>query len=126
MTKAAALTIQTPEVLSSLAAELEHAGVLCDRLEMLVTQLVRASRGEPLEIALHEAQTLDVLTQHLAALALFTRKLSTQVSDGQQYDLDDAVAGVTLGDLANRLANAARGAQDPHHIAGPAGDLDLF
>ena len=60
----------TPEVLASLAHELEHAGELCDRLEMLVTQLVRASRGEPLQIALTEAQTLDVLTQHLAALAL--------------------------------------------------------
>ena len=59
----------TPEVLASLAHELEHAGELCDRLEVLVTQLVRASRGEPLQIALHEAQTLDVLTQHLAALA---------------------------------------------------------
>ncbi len=48
---------QTPRVLASLADELEHAGALCDRLEMLVTQLVRASRGETLEIALHEAQT---------------------------------------------------------------------
>lgn len=56
--------IRTPEVLASIAQELEHAGELCDRLETLVTQLVRASRGEPLAIALHEAQTLDVLTQH--------------------------------------------------------------
>jgi len=119
------LTIQTPEVLSSLAAELEHAGLLCDRLEMLVTQLVRASRGEPLEIALHEAQTLDVLTQHLAALAIFTRKLSSQAATGRAYDLADAVAGVTLGDLANRLANATRGV-DIYHPAGDSGDLDLF
>ena len=70
--------VRTPEVLASIAQELEHAGELCDRLETLVTQLVRASRGEPLAIALHEAQTLDVLTQHLAALATFTRKLSAQ------------------------------------------------
>lgn len=116
-------TARAPEVLASIAQELEHAGELCDRLETLVTQLVRASRGEPLAIALHEAQTLDVLTQHLAALATFTRKLSTQAG-GEGYDLNDAVAGVTLGDLANRLARVTREA--PLRIAADAGDLDLF
>lgn len=110
-----------PEVLSSIAQELEHAGQLCDRLESLVTQLVRATRGEPLAIALHEAQTLDVLTQHLAALAIFTRNLSTQAGAG--YDLQDAVAGVTLGDLAGRLARATGAASN---AAADAGDLDLF
>jgi len=116
--------LHTPEVLSSLASELEHAGELCDRLEVLVTQLVRASRGEPLQIALHEAQTLDVLTQHLAALATFTRKLSSQAESGS-YDLNDAVAGVTLGDLANRLARATHDT-DAARQAAPSGDLDLF
>ena len=110
------------EVLTSIAEELEHAGQLCDRLETLVIQLVRASRGEPLAIALHEAQTLDVLTQHLAALATFTRKLSSQAQDGG-YDLQEAVSGVTLGDLANRLARLS---VDPPAWAADAGDLDLF
>lgn len=116
--------VHTPEVLASLASELEHAGELCDRLEVLVTQLVRASRGEPLQIALHEAQTLDVLTQHLAALATFTRRLSDQAEDPGVYDLNDAVAGVTLGQLANRLAKATRQGEG---LAGdPSGELDLF
>lgn len=114
--------VQTPDVLASIAQELEHAGELCDRLETLVTQLVRATRGEPLAIALHEAQTLDVLTQHLVALATFTRKLAMQAGDGG-YDLTDAVAGVTLGDLANRLARVTR--EGPMRAA-DAGDLDLF
>lgn len=118
-----AVATQTPEVLASIANELEHAGQLCDRLETLVTQLVRASRGEPLAIALEEAQTVDVLTQHLAALAHFTRKLSTQ-SHGESYDLTDAVAGVTLGDLANRLAKVTRDAEPL--TSADAGDLDLF
>ncbi len=116
--------LHTPEVLASLARELEHAGLLCDRLEVLVTQLVRASRGEPLQIALHEAQTLDVLTQHLAALAAFTRRLASQAEDGA-YDLGDAVAGVTLGDLANRLARVSRDT-DIAVTAAASGDLDLF
>ena len=115
--------VRTPEVLASIAQELEHAGELCDRLETLVTQLVRASRGEPLAIALHEAQTLDVLTQHLAALANFTRKLSAQ-AESEAYELTDAVAGVTLGDLANRLARVTR--EGPVRAAANAGDLDLF
>lgn len=115
--------IQAPEVLASIAAELEHAGALCDRLETLVTQLVRASRGEPLAIALEEAQTVDVLTQHLAALATFTRNLSDQAHHGG-YDLNVAVAGVTLGDLANRLARVTRDAEPL--ASADAGDLDLF
>jgi hypothetical protein len=115
--------VQTPEILSSIAQELEHAGELCDRLETLVTQLVRATRGEPLAIALHEAQTLDVLTQHLAALATFTRKLATQAEAGG-YDLSAAVASVTLGDLADRLARVTR--EGPMRAAADAGDLDLF
>jgi hypothetical protein len=119
----AAAVVHTPEVLSSIASELEHAGALCDRLETLVTQLVRASRGEPLAIALEEAQTVDVLTQHLAALAAFTRKLAVQSEQGG-YDLTDAVAGVTLGDLANRLAKVTREVE-PLSKA-DAGDLDLF
>jgi len=117
------LAIQTPDVLASLANELEHAGALCDRLEMLVTQLVRASRGETLEIALSEAQTVDVLTQHLAALATFTRQLSAQAESGTSYDLTAAVAGVTLGDLANRLARSTNTLPGQSE---DAGDLDLF
>lgn len=115
--------VRTPEVLASIAQELEHAGELCDRLETLITELVRASRGEPLEIALHEAQTLDALIQHLAALATFTRKLSVQ-AESDAYDLTDAIAGVTLGDLADRLARAARDGQA--RATADAGDLELF
>ncbi|HEY9236562.1 MULTISPECIES: hypothetical protein [Phenylobacterium] len=112
--------VRAPEVLSSIAQELEHAGQLCDRLETLVTQLVRATRGEPLAIALHEAQTLDVLTQHLAALATFSRNLSSQ-GESAGYDLRQAVAGVTLGDLAGRLSGVSAEA-----AGADAGDLDLF
>ena len=36
----------------------------------------------------------------------------------------DAVAGVTLGDLANRLARVTR--DGPARAAADAGDLDLF
>ena len=113
-------TASAPEVLVSIADELDHAGELCDRLETLVTRLVRATHGEPLAIALHEAQTLDVLVQHLAALASFARRLSDQAGRAD-YDLNDAVAGVTLSDLANRLARATQ-------AAAPAetGDLELF
>ncbi|MFN3512932.1 MAG: hypothetical protein ACK41C_07805 [Phenylobacterium sp.] len=121
MTQAAA-PVLAPDVLASIASELEHAGELCDRLETLVTQLVRASRGEPLAIALHEAQTLDVLTQHLAALAHFTRRLASQ-SPQEGYDLSEAVSGVTLGDLANRLARMTHAAEA---VRADAGDLDLF
>ena len=64
-----------------------------------------------------------MLTQHLAALANFTRKLSAQ-AESEAYDLSDAVASVTLGDLANRLARVTR--ETPMLMDAGAGDLDLF
>ena len=63
------------------------------------------------------------LAQHLAALAHFTRNLSNQSHEGA-FDLNHAVAGVTLGDLANRLARVTRDAESL--ASADAGDLDLF
>ena len=89
-----------PPVLSALAAELDHAGELCARLEDLVTRLAAAVQGEPRELALSEAQTLDVLTQHLAALSVFTRGLSDQLTSARTVDPDAVLAQVPLSELA--------------------------
>ena len=57
------------------------------------------------------------------ARASLHRKLSSQ-AESEVYDLSDAVAGVTLGDLANRLAQVTR--DGPIRAKADAGDLDLF
>ena len=50
-------------------------------------------------------------------------KLAMQAESGG-YDLSDAVASFTLGDLANRLARVTR--ETPMLMDADAGDLDLF
>ncbi|OXE35783.1 MAG: hypothetical protein CGW95_11740 [Phenylobacterium zucineum] len=116
--------IDSQQLLATLARELEYAGAMCERVESLVTQLVRANRGEEVEVNLFEIQALDMLIQHLAALADFTQRLSNQETDGG-LDVETAAAEVKLADLAGRLGA-------PIHLKAPlpsvatSGDLDLF
>ena len=116
--------IESQEILATLARELEHAGAMCERVESLVTQLVRANRGEDIQVNLFEIQTLDMLIQHLAALAQFAQNLSDQGLTGE-FDVAAAAARVTLSDLAERLG-ASQQAQTPLPSVATSGDLDLF
>lgn len=120
------VAVLAPPLLAALAAEIDHAGDLCARLEELVTRLAAAVDGEPRELALSEAQTLDVLTQHLAALSNFMSSLSGQLT-ARSVDPDKVLAQVPLSDLAGRLrAVLNNAAQIPPTPDGVSGDLDLF
>ncbi len=116
-----------PPILTALAAETDHAGGLCGRLEELVSKLAATADGEVRQLALSEAQTLDVLTQHLASLSQFMRGLSNQLTTARNVDTDALLAQVPLGDLASRLRAVL---QDATLIPPPSdaesGDLDLF
>ncbi len=116
-----------PPVLAALAAETEHAGGLCARLEELVSKLTTSAEGEVRDLALSEAQTLDVLTQHLDSLTQFMRGLSAQLTTARSVDTDALIAQVPLGDLASRLRAVLHDATliPPPSDAG-SGDLDLF
>ena len=121
------VAVLAPPLLSALAAEMDHAGDLCARLEDLVARLAAAVDGEPRELALSEAQTLDVLTQHLASLAVFMRGISGQLTTARSVDPDAVLAQVPLSDLAARLrAVLNNAAQIPLTPDGASGDLDLF
>ena len=121
------VAVLAPPLLAALAAEMDHAGDLCARLEELVTRLAAAVEGEPRELALSEAQTLDVLTQHLASLAVFMRGISGQLTTARSVDPDAVLAQVPLSDLAARLrAVLNNAAQIPPTPDGASGDLDLF
>lgn len=121
------VAVLAPPLLAALATEIDHAGDLCARLEELVARLAAAVDGEPRELALSEAQTLDVLTQHLAALSIFMRGLSGQLIDPRSADPDSLLAQVPLSELAGRLrAVLNNAAQAPSTPDGASGDLDLF
>lgn len=117
-----------PPVLTALAAELDHAGDLCARLEDLVSRLTVSVDGEAKLLALSEAQTLDMLTQHLAGVSLFMRGLSDQIATARNVDADAVLAQITLGDLAARLRACLYDATlaPPPKEDGGSGELDLF
>ncbi|MBU2135832.1 MAG: hypothetical protein KKA45_06505 [Alphaproteobacteria bacterium] len=120
------VAVLAPPLLAALAAEIDHAGELCARLEELVARLAAAVDGEPRELALSEAQTLDVLTQHLSALSVFMRGLSGQLT-ARTVDADAVLEQVPLSDLAGRLRAVLNNAsQMPSAPDGASGDLDLF
>jgi hypothetical protein len=114
-------------VLAALAGELDRASELCDRLETLVSRLVRDSEETP-NAALDDAQAVDALTQHIAGLASFTRTLADQGdgSDGGGYDVDPAIARLTLADLAARLGARSQNLDGPASAAPDSGELQLF
>lgn len=110
--------------LQALAVETVRAGEMCERLGDLVERLVRTCEGEELKIVMQEAQAIDALTQHLAALAAFAGRLS----DGAQGVVApaEALRAVPLADLAARLSAVCRGEAGAAQSGVRAGDLDLF
>lgn len=116
--------IGSREILATLARELEHAGSMCERVESLVTQLVRANRGENIQVNLFEVQTIDLLIQHIEALAQFAHTLADQGASGE-FDVAKAADRIKLAELAERLG-AKRVVEHPPASVATSGDLDLF
>ena len=110
--------------LQALAVETVRAGEMCERLADLVHRLVRTCEGEELKIAMQEAQVVDALTQHLAALAGFAGRLADR-AEGEVAPAD-ALRAVPLADLAARLSAACQGEAGAVPTGARAGDLDLF
>jgi len=123
---AASHVVSTQVILSALAREMDHGRDLCDRLEALVTTLIGGASGEPLQIALREAQAVDALQQHLDALGAFVRSLNRQGEHEGGFDIGPALAQVTLADLAQRLSDEVQNVQATERPAADAGELHLF
>jgi len=90
---------------------------LADRCEALQAGLAPALQSGA---AIEEAQTLDILTQSLAAVADYLHALATDLPKDWIVDAAPAVAVVRLNELAKRLAGGS--------MLPPAqsGELDLF
>ncbi|HMO41951.1 MAG TPA: hypothetical protein PKB04_01210 [Phenylobacterium sp.] len=68
---------------------------------------------------------IDMLNQHLTALANFARDLGLQASEEEAVDLTSALSHITLGDVVKRIHGAATG-EDMGPFHEDDGDLDLF
>ena len=109
-----AATQPLSRTLGACAGEL---AALADRCEALQAGLAPALQSGA---AIEEAQTLDILTQSLAAVADYLHVLAADLPKDWIVDPGPAVAAVQLSELAKRLAG---GGQLP---APESGEVDMF
>ncbi len=96
-------------VMAQLGAELRVLGQTLGAVEHAVELLVASgSAADPR--ALHGLQTIDLLGQSLVALAQFAEELAPRIPAHWEIDVDQAVRGVTLAALAERLRLASTSA----------------
>lgn len=119
--------VSVGKALDVLAWEIELAGARCIFLDSLIGELtpdIPQDKRVRLQAGLH---AVDLLSQHLTSLSAFARQLSGDCPSEAAAVVDSALATITLGGLAERMASAF-GADEklPAPDAPDAGDLDLF
>jgi hypothetical protein len=109
------------EVLGRIGAELSDAAGSVDDLHAIVEAAIDA--GGATDSLLRRAQTIDILQQHLRALAQFLDDLSGSISPGCRIESAEAMRNVKLSRLRERLGEMC--GEDGRENYG-AGDLDMF
>lgn len=111
--------------LDVLSAEIELAAARCIRLDKtlgdFMDRLPTAER-QSLTESLHG---VDLLAQHLTGLASFARTMSFVAPETAAAPVDAALAGLTLGALAERIGEGL-GVPMAEADAVDPGDVDLF
>ena len=120
----------TPTVaatLDILSAEIELAGARCIFLDRVIGQALDSLPEGDRSRLIEGLHAVDLLAQHLTSLSAFARNMSLTVPEEYAAPVGAALADITLGDLAGRMA-VALGLPDPLDDADkpPSGDLDLF
>jgi hypothetical protein len=108
---------QHPPLSRTLGACAGELATLADRCEALQAGLAPALQSGA---AIEEAQTLDLLTQTLAAVADYLNALASGLPAEWIVDARPAAAVVPLTELARRLVGGAC------HQPPESGELDMF
>lgn len=109
------------EVLVRIGAELSEAAVSVDDLHALVEATVK--NGGTTDIFMRQAQTIDILQQHLVALAGFIGELSEDIPPSWKIRSGEAIDNVKLSALRQRLSEICGNEAAEKHVAG---DFDIF
>lgn len=109
------------EVLVRIGAELEDAAGSVEDLHALVEATVK--NGGTNDIFLRQAQTIDILQQHLFALADFVSQLSEGIPASWKIESSDAMSNVKLSRLRERLTQICGGDSLESQVSG---DLHMF
>jgi hypothetical protein len=94
--------VSLARVLGSLEEEVSSLARMSDGIQDALSDVLAAA---PLTSAdLISVQNLDVIAQHLGAIAIYVKQLSTQVSDEWSVRPELATAMINLSGLAHRLS----------------------
>jgi hypothetical protein len=108
------------------AWEIELAAARCLMLDALLGQIMlRLPEEEQAEFR-DGVHTVDLLSQQLTCLSSFARIMSDAVSADVSAQVDEALGGITLGALADRMTTALGGQEKGLNDGEAAGDVDLF
>lgn len=109
------------DILLRIGVELEEAAASVDDLHGLVEATVKL--GGMNETFLREAQTIDMLQQHLYALAAFVCELSESMPESWRVESGSAMDKVKLSRLRERLSHIR---PDETANKDDSGDFHLF
>ncbi|MFN3521615.1 MAG: hypothetical protein ACK4YQ_05160 [Phenylobacterium sp.] len=112
-------------MLDVLAWEIELAGARCVSLDAIVGELMPALPPAQRQRLTEGMHVVDLLAQHLTCLSAFARRLSEDAPAAATVPVTDALAGITLGALADRMASAF-GREETAEEPVEAGDPDFF
>lgn len=112
--------------LDVLSWEMELATARCMMLDALMGRVMARLPQEDQAQFVEGMHTVDLLSQQLAGLSAFTRKMSDRVPLDLMAQVDEALSGITLGALADRMTTALGGEEKGINDGEAAGDVDLF
>lgn len=122
----ASLQPSVASTFDALAWEIELAGARCIFLDSIIGKLLIATPVENHAELMEGMEAVDLLSQHLAGLSAFARRMSQSVTHDMAAPVDLAISEITLGALADRLATALGAPEKGLNDGDDAGDLDLF
>jgi hypothetical protein len=112
--------------LEVLAAEIELAAAHSITVDRILGEVMdQLPDGERNRLT-HSLHGVDLLAQHLTSLAAFARSLGRAAPAQSTAPVRDALAEITLGALAERMAAGLGGPPPVLARHAVAGDLDLF
>ncbi|WP_296596868.1 hypothetical protein [Phenylobacterium sp.] len=108
-----------------LSGEIELAAARCIRLDKILGEFMDSLPSAERQVLTESLHGVDLLAQHLTGLASFARNVCFASPDGLAVPVEGALASLTLGALAERMAEGL-GAPVVEAEQVDPGEVDLF
>lgn len=107
-------------VLAKIGSELQGLNKIVDQIQSTLSPVLN---GLHLDKKSHrDIQSLDILSQKLSSLSLYTINLSQLIPEDFQVDADNALSSISISALKHRL----KGGSASHMSENLSGDLEIF